>query len=753
MAVNTNNTIITGGASNPEVSYYGIAAPTSTAGYTAGDVWYVTPLGTQADSANATAQYRFDGTKWVKTPGGSAIDIKPSLAPVLDILTTPPSTPNDQDSYIVLATATGAWVGKEGDIATWDAANNVWEFKSPSDGDKTTVTTGANAGFWQYSSSTDTWTQTTSGITVPIPDITIAAGNIKLSSQAMMQTGHIAGSPMAVIQNRSIWAWGDDNTFNTGDNTAQLSLPRQTSVSYHPLIDGTYVKAGSAYPEFVDFAYSNDNGVAIDYSGEVWAIGSAVSGTGLTTTPTGTTAVSITPIYAWHPVRFFQQLADKAAKVYMSSYVSIGTQFSLIITQSGDGYVTGGNSSGQLGIGSTTASPNWVKYPIGNLKYGILGSTWMVVVTATGNVYFTGADNGGFTGSTGNKTSPVLVTSGAATYEKSVAVSNSQSATTIWVVKADNTLFAGGNNTNGQQGRGNTTAVTGCTQVTGITNAKLVYADPATSTSVCLVRTNNSVSFAGLNRSGRHGYTLNASAVDNTSFVTPTGAWQGFVSEVLHGHNSTVIRTADGAVYVAGTLSNTGVGRNTTNWADQNQFKVLAFPNSVVGIRGYIENTANTDNYLVLTNLGSLYGFGGSNFTVRWTNSNSIGWSPVRIPFWGDTGVPTLSNLPLAADVVGSISDVTAGSVTNIVDGSNNQTITFTVNYTGGSFGAINLAGSTVIGDDITQVSLSTTSAVIAGSSGSFNVSFVINAADIAALVPPNTQPQNYTLSLVVNGA
>jgi len=86
------------------------------------------------------------------------------------------------------------------------------------------------------------------------------------------------------------------------------------------------------------------------------------------------------------------------------------------------------------------------------------------------------------------------------------------------------------------------------------------------------------------------------------------------------------------------------------------------------------------------------------------------------------------------------------------VDGVNGQTVTFTVNYTGGTFGTINLTGSTVTGADITQVSLSTTSAIITDPSGSFTVSFVINATDIVALVPPNTQAQSYVLNLLING-
>jgi hypothetical protein len=52
-----------------ETTGYGTAAPT-VAGTVIGSTFYVTPLGTAADAANATAAYRWDGTQWVKYPVG-----------------------------------------------------------------------------------------------------------------------------------------------------------------------------------------------------------------------------------------------------------------------------------------------------------------------------------------------------------------------------------------------------------------------------------------------------------------------------------------------------------------------------------------------------------------------------------------------------------------------------------------------------------------------------------------------------------
>jgi hypothetical protein len=56
----------------PEGVSYATEAPSVTSGFRAGDTWYVTPLGTAGDAANATEVWRFDGTQWVKSPSGGS---------------------------------------------------------------------------------------------------------------------------------------------------------------------------------------------------------------------------------------------------------------------------------------------------------------------------------------------------------------------------------------------------------------------------------------------------------------------------------------------------------------------------------------------------------------------------------------------------------------------------------------------------------------------------------------------------------
>lgn len=48
--------------------------------------------------------------------------------------TAPPAGPANGDTYIVKATATGAWVGMENRIAVWRSSAAAWSFYTPKNG-------------------------------------------------------------------------------------------------------------------------------------------------------------------------------------------------------------------------------------------------------------------------------------------------------------------------------------------------------------------------------------------------------------------------------------------------------------------------------------------------------------------------------------------------------------------------------------------------------------------------------------------
>lgn len=58
---------------------------------------------------------------------------------VLDRIDTPPGAPSDGDRYIITATASGTWAGREDDIAEWSTASGTWIYTTPNPGTATYV--------------------------------------------------------------------------------------------------------------------------------------------------------------------------------------------------------------------------------------------------------------------------------------------------------------------------------------------------------------------------------------------------------------------------------------------------------------------------------------------------------------------------------------------------------------------------------------------------------------------------------------
>ena len=78
--------------------------------------------------------------------------------PVTEYLTTPPVSPLTNSRYLVGASATGAWVGHDQSIATWNGS--TWTFESPSNGWSVDITStnkiysySSALGYWVYTGS------------------------------------------------------------------------------------------------------------------------------------------------------------------------------------------------------------------------------------------------------------------------------------------------------------------------------------------------------------------------------------------------------------------------------------------------------------------------------------------------------------------------------------------------------------------------------------------------------------------------
>lgn len=137
--MSTNTNLISVGSTTPipEQTFYASAAPSTTAGFSAGDVLYVTPQGTAEDSANATEEWRFDGTRWVKTPITQPLNVITTVQP------TPTATGNttnlnstfkdaDGDTWIVDANGDAIKAGSAGSAPT--GQNVYFDTEDPATG-------------------------------------------------------------------------------------------------------------------------------------------------------------------------------------------------------------------------------------------------------------------------------------------------------------------------------------------------------------------------------------------------------------------------------------------------------------------------------------------------------------------------------------------------------------------------------------------------------------------------------------------
>lgn len=162
---------------------------------------------------------------------------------------------------------------------------------------------------------------------------------------------------------------------------------------------------------------------------------------------------------------------------------------------SGKLFTWGDNLFGQLGTGNTTARSSPVQ--VGSLTTWTQVATTTyhtVAVNATGQLFAWGYNDKGQlgTGNTTSRSSPVQV--GALTNWKQPSVSG-YSGSSSFCIKTDGTLWAWGNNADGQLGQGNTTNRSSPVQIGSNTNWAVIKSSPAAST-FCLATTTDGKLFA-----------------------------------------------------------------------------------------------------------------------------------------------------------------------------------------------------------------------------------------------------------------
>lgn len=149
---------------------------------------------------------------------------------------TPPGSPADGAAYIVTATATGAWAGKEGQIAYWLTAVAAWQFIIPANG----WLAWSNADSKTYRREAGAWVElSTGGGGVALAQVVAFAGTSKTLAITDINTIVDCTSSSAVtitIPPQSSVTWTADAEIHVRmSGTGQVSIAVGSGVTIPPL--------------------------------------------------------------------------------------------------------------------------------------------------------------------------------------------------------------------------------------------------------------------------------------------------------------------------------------------------------------------------------------------------------------------------------------------------------------------------------------------------------------------------------------
>ncbi|MFJ1464836.1 RCC1-like domain-containing protein [Clostridioides difficile] len=225
----------------------------------------------------------------------------------------------------------------------------------------------------------------------------------------------------------------------------------------------------------------------------------------------------------------------------------------MIVTNDGELYCAGLNSSGQLGLGDNTSRSQLEKNSMANVEDVSVASSHSIILLKDGTVYTTGYNANGQLG-LNDDTNRNSFTLTDITDVKSVFAYN----TNTMVLKNDGTVYGTGYNSYGELGLGHTTKVNTFTKIP-IDNVKELLGGWYYS---IVLKNDNTLWGAGNNEYGQFGV---GDRLNKTTFV----AMATNVKQVSCGVSFTVIHKLDGTVW--------GTGFNNGQFGIESSNPVISF--------------------------------------------------------------------------------------------------------------------------------------------------------------------------------
>jgi hypothetical protein len=719
-------------------------------GSSEGQLLYITNTGDQYGVIEEV--YAWIGGAWSQHPLGAATTEPAPALPVAVSIGTQAQldalTDKVAGGFYIVTDGAG-----KGDILRWtdsddDGAGDTWATHLvPTNGlewNVLTNATGEPAGTYSYSLATDSWSKTAELTPlVPSVDDPVAVGGIKMIGRYMAPR---SGNGGVYILGDAVAGHGRSISFATDNGSVETPTAGDGFVRKAPF---TYYQTDTPYAAIavrdawaVDVQFNQAGAVAMDDAGILYYKGTAAFMTAMTGADT---AISTKFTSGYIPDKFW---ADRPVKV-IKFWLSYATNNLMALAGDGTIWVRGNaGASGIYGDGTVVADKLWHKVNVPQQAYKkiyiIADGTACGALSAAGVFYVWGLNTSYRIVGAGNPTGAIPTPSTPAGLSASNVKDFAMDASSTMVV-ANNGRYAIGINNNGKFGNTNTTNLQYWTLLpsSGFTYDKVFSMDGMTGDAYYYITADKRAVMSG--RSNMQ-FASSAAAGDVT---TPTlmgsGLYQGFVMDIRAYDNSCLIHTDQGTVWTASNTQGEGElgwGAYSVLAVGLNIFKRVPVPGLVVGVQSSQDSGVVQTQYTVLTNRGQVYSWGALNLQLTYEQK----FVPCEIPTQKYRQLTPKANSQIdLLSRVATLTTISSGTAGNIVDGNSGQTVTFSLPYSG-TAGRLSTTGWTITGADVT-VSNIQNPVLVQVNSGVLTFTATVNASDIAGLVPPNTQPQSYTLT------